>query len=132
MWWARELAHAFEGPARGYTDGRPAQVSYWTSRARRGKPKPEIVEAKAFADKWWAWYGKMNPEWRVETTAGPGHFERGRSDGGWDVLAYTGPNGMLNVLICLRWWRDAIDTVEDQAAWNDAVEDVAWVLEEME
>ncbi|KAJ6594870.1 hypothetical protein B0H19DRAFT_917802, partial [Mycena capillaripes] len=30
-------------------------------------------------------------------------------DGNWDVLRYPGQNRFLNVLVCLKWWRRAMD-----------------------
>jgi hypothetical protein len=44
-------------------------------------------------------------------------------------MQVPGQNGFLNVLMCLKWWREKIsDESED---WKDAVEDVMWVLEQM-
>ncbi|KAJ7024471.1 hypothetical protein C8F04DRAFT_1270269 [Mycena alexandri] len=47
----------------------------------------------------------------------------------WGAVDYSGPNGILNVLICLRWWRDAMGPNDDQDYWVEAVEDVIWSLE---
>ncbi|KAJ7017787.1 hypothetical protein C8F04DRAFT_1199905 [Mycena alexandri] len=41
------------------------------------------------------------------------------------------PNGMLNAIICLRWWKDAIDSgdEEEEEEWDEAVHEVVWVIE---
>jgi hypothetical protein len=48
-------------------------------------------------------------------------------DGDWTLLDLPGPNRFLNVLICLKWWRERLEG--ETKKWRDAVEDVKWVLE---
>ena len=43
----------------------------------------------------------------------------------------TGPNGHLNVLVCLRWWRNALRDDTDVGGWDTAVADVKWALEQL-
>jgi hypothetical protein len=53
--------------------------------------------------------------------------EAGRS---WSGFDYHGQNGFLNMLMCLKWWRDAME--EASPDWEEAVDDVAWVLQQMQ
>ncbi|KAJ7723989.1 hypothetical protein B0H16DRAFT_1333762, partial [Mycena metata] len=104
---------------------RPKEVSGWVSRARSGGPQPAIVDVFSFAARWWNWWESINPEWRVQK----GNRLLREGEGSWDSVAQTGPNGMLNVLICLRWWYDALKG--DEAAmgdWKEALSDVEWAL----
>jgi hypothetical protein len=70
----------------------------------------------------------LNPEWR-KTGVTDGERLRKSREGEWGSTVQTGPNGMLNVLICLRWWRDVIDETE-LGAWEEALKDVSWVMEQ--
>ncbi|KAJ7804573.1 hypothetical protein B0H14DRAFT_3486062 [Mycena olivaceomarginata] len=50
-------------------------------------------------------------------------------DGSWGALNLPGPNGFLNVLMCLKWWREQVATETNE--WKEVVEDVTWVLRQM-
>jgi hypothetical protein len=47
----------------------------------------------------------------------------------WASMDYKGQNGFLNVLMVLKWWRDAIDIPSPD--WEEAVAEVTWVLQQM-
>ncbi|KAJ7089509.1 hypothetical protein C8R43DRAFT_891312 [Mycena crocata] len=128
LWWQKEFLRAFLGPTRGHLDGRPDQVKKWISYGRKGGPKPPITNAKVFGDEWWGWWHKLNPEWRY--VAEDGATMETDESGEWGELDNTGPNGMLNVLICLRWWKDALGE-EASKKWDLAVADVTAVLKQM-
>lgn len=74
--------------------------------------------------------------------AGPGgphrpHLGAGRRAGrrviddkeGWGHLDTTGLNGMLNVLISVRWWKDALGE-ETAPKWDAAVTEVSSALKQ--
>jgi hypothetical protein len=44
-------------------------------------------------------------------------------------MDFKGQNGFLNLLMVLKWWRDAIEVASPD--WEEGVGDVTWVLEEM-
>ncbi|KAJ6589189.1 hypothetical protein B0H19DRAFT_921606, partial [Mycena capillaripes] len=77
-----------------------------------------------FEKDWWGWWRDINPSWRKESEP----MDRG-SDGPWKTMDYHGQNGFLNVLMGLKWWRDAMP--EGSKEWDKAVEDVIWVLTKM-
>ncbi|KAJ6455548.1 hypothetical protein C8R47DRAFT_996725, partial [Mycena vitilis] len=99
---------------------RPRQVSYWINRAR--KSTPAIEDATAFGEEWWGWWIDINPSWRKTV------LPMGRVDGSWTYIDYPGQNGFLNVLMCLKWWRD---TAGATGRWIEGVKDVVWVLQKM-
>ncbi|KAJ7043433.1 hypothetical protein C8F04DRAFT_1250861 [Mycena alexandri] len=130
LWWDYEKAASFLGPAKGKgTAIRPKEVSGWISRARTGGPSPAIIDVCSFAARWWAWWVEINPVWRPRTSVGVKRLAK-EGDGDWGSVASTGPNGMLNILICLRWWYDALGGDEGgRTEWKEALEDVVWALE---
>ncbi|KAJ7818595.1 hypothetical protein B0H14DRAFT_2373081, partial [Mycena olivaceomarginata] len=82
---------------------RPAQVGAWVQRARKGTP--DIPNIERFANEWAAWWQEINPAWRKVS------IPMSRSVvGSWECLDLPGPNGFLNVLICLKWWRERVET----------------------
>ncbi|KAJ7511760.1 hypothetical protein B0H11DRAFT_2214638 [Mycena galericulata] len=123
LWWALEERNAFESPPKGPRGAnRPKQVGDWVQRARIGTPR--IPDLKEFVNKWWAWWTSINPSWRrvngklVQEGTGP-----------WTELEFPGPNGFLNVVVCLKWWRGKL--AEGNEEWEKAVSDVSWVLSQM-
>jgi hypothetical protein len=101
---------------------RPKQVGDWVSRARNHTPTISNVEE--FASVWWAWWIDINPAWRDKSR--PMKCIEGPS---WKCMDYSGQNGFLNILMCLKWWRDAMDA--GSLDWDEAVNDVTWVLSKM-
>ncbi|KAJ7635992.1 hypothetical protein DFH06DRAFT_921773, partial [Mycena polygramma] len=78
--------------------GRPDAVTWWIQRAR--KPTPAISDLPQFVAEWQGWWKSLNPEWRVSE----GEMMRREDGRKWECLEAHGMNGMLSVLICLKWW----------------------------
>ncbi|KAJ7315518.1 hypothetical protein DFH08DRAFT_630163, partial [Mycena albidolilacea] len=96
----------------------PKAVGDWVSRARVFTPE---IEPEVFGRQFWEWWVDINPDWR--TSQRPMIREDGKS---WASLDFHGQNGFLNVMACLKWWRDALETPSPD--WEEAVDDVTWVL----
>ncbi|KAJ7236772.1 hypothetical protein C8J57DRAFT_964787, partial [Mycena rebaudengoi] len=103
----------------------PEAGGAWIKNARKSGTV-KVIDVYAFAVEWWAWWASINPKWCRRTDAG--RLER-TGEGAWDVLDLGGPNGFLNVLICLWWWRDVLGSDEQVKEWTVAVADVQWVCE---
>ncbi|KAJ7801747.1 hypothetical protein B0H14DRAFT_2309729, partial [Mycena olivaceomarginata] len=97
---------------------RPTEVKDWIARAR--KYTPVIASAEAFGKGWWVWWLDINPVWRGKERPLSWETEE------WDCLDLYGLNGFLNVLIALKWWRDAMDEASPDL--DEAIADVTWVL----
>ncbi|KAJ7823923.1 hypothetical protein B0H13DRAFT_1591667 [Mycena leptocephala] len=123
-WYRREEGKGFVSPVRvkGLSARqRPSQVGAWVQRARNGTP--EIKDVEVFAKEWARWWEDINPAWRKLS------LPMEKKDGDWAFMDVPGPNGFLNVLVCLLWWRQKLE--EESQGWRDAVEDVMWVLRKM-
>ncbi|KAK7055631.1 hypothetical protein R3P38DRAFT_3170305 [Favolaschia claudopus] len=132
-WWKREEKANFKGPSQGAAaKERPSEIKGWIARARVGGPQPPIKNVFNFTATWWVWWMRLNPTWREKVCDGRRLAKEGEGD--WKVLAsQTGPNGLLNALICLRWWRDVLGSNDEREIkeWLEAVEEVDWVLNKM-
>ncbi|KAJ7667229.1 hypothetical protein B0H14DRAFT_2167125, partial [Mycena olivaceomarginata] len=73
---------------------RPAQVGAWVQRARNSTP--DIREVEALRKMWMDWWQDINPSWRKAVTPMP------RTNGDQVLLDLPGPNGFLNVVVCLK------------------------------
>ncbi|KAJ7116745.1 hypothetical protein C8R46DRAFT_930984 [Mycena filopes] len=122
LWWVREKEFGFVGTRQGHSaKKRPKEVGDWVSRARNHTPI--VANADDLGVRWWNWWLDINPIWRG--TMRP----LTRQTGGWASMDYRGQNGFLNVMMSLKWWRDALKEVSPD--WEEAVGDVSWVLSEM-
>ncbi|KAJ7876167.1 hypothetical protein B0H14DRAFT_2342916, partial [Mycena olivaceomarginata] len=101
---------------------RPKEIADWVGRVRNYTPP--IADAEDFGKRFWGWWLDINPIWHTQER--PMKREGGSS---WLTLDYHGQNGFLNVLMCLKWWHNAIKEVTPD--WEDAVDDVSWVLGQM-
>ncbi|KAJ7753864.1 hypothetical protein B0H16DRAFT_1316731, partial [Mycena metata] len=101
------------------TKKRPTEVHTWVSRARN--IEPEIKNIDSFVKDFQGWWVEINPAWRKAKVP----MEK-KTGGPWTSIDIPGPNGFLNVLMCLKWWREAMD--DESEEWREAVEDVEWVL----
>lgn len=87
-----------------------------------------IGDIPTFVNSFNAWWRSFQPKWRL---AGAGS-ELTRSGGDWATLCrYTGVNGLLSVLACLYFWRSGTLTPDEHAAWDDAVDDVLFVVQQL-
>ncbi|KAJ7180899.1 hypothetical protein C8R46DRAFT_885852, partial [Mycena filopes] len=95
------------------TQERPTEVGWWIQRARKGTPP--IRDVGAFAKAWKGW-------WAV--------LRRQEDDGALKELGARGVNGLLSVVMCLKWWRKALRAAKD-SEWAESVVDVTWVLRQL-
>ena len=104
---------------------RPDGLAEWIKRARAPSYKPSIQDTTQYGNKWHEWWYAIQPASRQgqKTRA---LLRKGRHDLSKVVLC--GPNGFLNVVMSLFWWRKAMAQDSDVRGWNDAVADVTWVL----
>ncbi|KAJ7923568.1 hypothetical protein B0H13DRAFT_1602476, partial [Mycena leptocephala] len=125
-WYRREEGKGFISPVSSIslTSARTfllTSVGAWVQRARIGTP--EIKDVAVFGREFWTWWQDINPVWRKIS------LPMEKKDGSWACMDLPGPNGFLNVLMCLWWWRNKME--EPSQDWREAVEDVTWVLRRM-
>ncbi|KAL1658893.1 hypothetical protein GGF50DRAFT_66368, partial [Schizophyllum commune] len=127
---------------------RPCQVAAWIKRKRVATYRPDLLLDKPLRtpDKDFAcatfdqfcvdmkkWWHALNPPWRARTSAFALNRD-GDGDGDWSSLYCVGQNGLISLIVCLKWWWEMLDDEDveeqegDREEWCEAVEDVAWVL----
>ncbi|KAK0436993.1 hypothetical protein EV421DRAFT_1739211 [Armillaria borealis] len=119
---------------------RPAEVGDWLKRGRNVEYVPELgrKDVKVLGESWWAWWKALQPEWRdISGVEGclEGDHQTGNSD--WDCLWHLGANGLMTVLIGLKWWGLLITKHYGMGSmrmrnWEAAVEDILWVMTSMD
>jgi hypothetical protein len=101
---------------------RPKEVKDWVSRARNHTPT--IADPDAFGKGWWVWWLNINPPWHGTKRS------LLREAGTWASMNLYGQNGFLNILMTLKWWRDAMPKALPD--WEEAIDDITWALIEMQ
>ncbi|CAK5277067.1 unnamed protein product [Mycena citricolor] len=112
---------------------RPAAVTTWIRRKRT--KIPSIPDTDAYPMQWEKWWTTLQPEWRVADTVGGAGWSRVEYGAGgreWGPLYRWGPNGAQNLVAAFYFWglrlRES-STSNQIAVWNEAVQDLGWMLE---
>lgn len=135
-----EAAHGFaDDGAQIGAKGRPKPVKAWIARARKWNVEVDLGRRGgrhllgSYIGMWWPWWAGMQPEERTITDE-----ELSRpTEADWGPMSQLyGKNGLLQVMATLLWWGDSVDwvdvDVEERGEWERAVNDVAWVLEQLQ
>lgn len=104
------------------------QVNYWISRARPIDDfTAPITNLDEFVASYRSWFDALNPSWRTKNNVGRWVAS---GSGAWDNFSKPGPNGMLSILACLKWWfdKEVLLGIEVTDGWVEAVADLIWVL----
>ncbi|TRM56353.1 hypothetical protein BD626DRAFT_357867, partial [Schizophyllum amplum] len=105
--------------------GRPEYAAFWIGRARSLTYVPDMgyIQEEGQTDEDAAslgfdkfrsdmktWWHNLNPEWRKKDDS---HFELAREAGDFSQLYYPGINGLVTLVKSLKWWWEAIETVQE-------------------
>ncbi|KAJ6467403.1 hypothetical protein C8R45DRAFT_838460 [Mycena sanguinolenta] len=122
LWWDLERSTRFVSPVKGLgTTKRPDEIHTWIKCARTTKPK--IKSMSKFVEEWQEWWRLLNPEWRTMCDEVTGMLRADEES--LEMLRKPGANGLLSVMIGLKWWRDEEGETRE---WVTAFEDVTWVM----
>jgi hypothetical protein len=108
---------------------RPHEVGDWI-RGRKYTERfiPVVNDVRRFQDEWVGWWTASQPKWRC-TQSWP--FPQDHEDGGsWDDFPARGQNGVFLAIMATCWWARAVESAEDLALFEQAVEDIHWVIKE--
>ncbi len=88
-----------------------AEVSSWQKWKQGMDYVPELgrKDLKLLGDLWWAWWKALQLEWRgISGVEGCLELDHQVGNGEWGYLWHPGANGLVIVLICLKWWGELI------------------------
>ncbi|TFY76093.1 hypothetical protein EWM64_g7919 [Hericium alpestre] len=111
---------------------RPPQIAYWMQRHRKFHVVSALEDISVFADLWRKWWTNAQPDWRKDDKVAWPLKHIGMQTETWKNLAKGGKNGIVMVLIALVWWSKSVSAEAEKRELESAVEDVRFVLEEIE
>ncbi|KAJ7711975.1 hypothetical protein B0H16DRAFT_1343059, partial [Mycena metata] len=147
--WARCVAGFFDfESAHGYSESKaqmpvakcPRAMEEWLARGRQwdrfgqigAMPMGDQNSEGSWVEGWWSYWVSLQPAERVYM--GGALSQPDNAD--WEDLAkLNGKNGLLQVMALLLWWGDYVGDGADVFQFNDwtlAVQDVTWVLRQLE
>ncbi|KAK7029472.1 hypothetical protein VNI00_014505 [Paramarasmius palmivorus] len=120
---------------------RPKEIDQWRTAVGRAERFTLVKEPKLqtqeklefFGESVWQWWCAMQPQWRVIVDGRTQPFQQfGRE---WHTLNRRGPNGLVLLLVTVKWWGCGIRAVKEvqrqatlQAHWHRAIEDMLVML----
>ena len=105
---------------------RPEEVILW---GRQRDLSPTITDVQKFSEEWIAWWGNCQPKWRsTETWPYPRDDAKDRD---WSRLNVTGTSGLFAVVMSTSWWAASAGLGPHREAFDSAVEDLSWVIENL-
>ena len=113
---------------------RPLEIQSWfdTRRKMDGPQWDEKLckgDPEVLGESWWNWWSAIQPSERgADENRVPSKIS-GNCD--WNSIRKPGGSGIFMVLLVLVWWRKRLETSKNGTVdkrWQDAVDDVTWVL----
>lgn len=114
---------------------RPKELKKWVESGRYRSTITILPnDVPRFGKSVWKWWKSLQPAWRgVDSqTERPEHVNQMGNE--WSTLDFSGPNGWLGILVCIRWWGEAVHGLKQDkrdrlmADWLALVEDTSLML----
>ncbi|KAJ7081098.1 hypothetical protein C8R43DRAFT_850939, partial [Mycena crocata] len=112
-----EKGYGYKNPLRGLPRmDRPTEADAWINGARGSRgglivngAGPVILSVVVFEERWWKWWGSLQPAWRKKAVGRLGRFTRDEyppqgNAADWETLRFPGQNGALTLVATLYWW----------------------------
>ena len=113
------------------TTQRPKEIGIWMKCGRKGSVHP--VDPTTFPNTVKSWWRSMQPGERG--TQGQERPSETIPLTSWATLSKSGRNSFFLIVLCLFWWRHAIDDSQEGVSqdsahrdWEKVLDDVLWVL----
>ena len=109
---------------------RPDEVSKWmAARSYRLDRIPFISDVGSYYTKWTMWWTSCQPAWRQNS--GWPLPRIGPSAANWSIkFGARGQNGLFLIVMSTAWWASSVQSEEDRVKFDEAVEDVRWVIDQ--
>lgn len=90
---------------------------------------PFVSDATSYCDTWRAWWTSFQPAWR-RNKGWPLPRETEETTN-WFKLGTRGQSGLFLVVMSTAWWAHSVQSEEDEAKLNEAVDDIDWVIHQV-
>lgn len=90
---------------------------------------PVVGDIHKYRDDWIGWWTANQPKWR-NLQSWP-FTKDDRSGGSWKDFPARGQNGIFLVIMATCWWARAVVSAEDFALFEEAVDDIHWVIQQL-
>jgi hypothetical protein len=109
---------------------RPEEVEIWMKTRKRSPDKvPVVLDASSYGSKWVQWWTESQPQAR-DVRAWPFPKEPIDDTSWWKFPAH-GRNGLFLAVMAISWWAPAVKLASDIAYFEEAVDDLHWVIREL-
>lgn len=90
---------------------------------------PIVDDTHRYRTEWIGWWTASQPKWR-STQSWP--FPKGGESGGsWENFPTRGQNGIFLAIMATCWWARAVTSVEEFVLFEEAVDDIHWVTQQL-
>ena len=99
------------------------------SRSYNAKDIPFISDLGLYAREWTEWWTLCQPLWRQN-----GGWPLPRDDQNatnWCKVGGRGRNGLFLVVMSTTWWASSVQSAKDWVEFDEAVEDIQWVIDQV-
>jgi hypothetical protein len=118
---------SFQSPLRISTDSRPAEVAKWMKyRDYTTDRIPFVSDVASYRNSWILWWTSCQPAWRRSKGWPLPREDEGTTN--WVKVGIRGQNGLFLVVMSTTWWAYSIKSEEEWREFDEAVEDVEWVI----
>ena len=90
---------------------------------------PSVSDVTAYSENWISWWTACQPSWRQGKGWPLPREHDGRTS--WGKLTTRGQNGMFILVVSTTWWATSLKSAGDRGAFDEAVDDIRWVLEQL-
>jgi len=106
----------------------PREVEDWSKGRKYSKKHvPVVDDIHRYRDDWIDWWTASQPHWRRMR---PWPFAKSGSDGAWEGFPARGQGGIFLAIMATCWWAQAVKSAEEFALFEEAVDDIHWVIQE--
>ena len=99
------------------------------TRSYHEKDIPFVSDLGQYARAWTEWWTFCQPSWRQD--GGWPLPKDDQTSTNWCKVGNHGRNGLFLVVMSTTWWASSVQSTKDWTEFDEAVEDVQWVIDQV-
>jgi len=92
---------------------------------------PFISDVRSYHGLWMVWWSSCQPAWRRDKGWPLPRDTDSANTTDWGKVGARGQSGMFLVVMSTTWWASSIDSEEEQALFDEAMDDIHWVINQV-